>query len=442
MAIIPQRRLFGWEEIEQLGDLERLRLVLENLPDEELMRDLEKERKRGRDDYPVRAVWNSILAGVVYQHPSIESLRRELRRNAQLRQLCGFDPARGERAVPPAWVYSRFLKKLMARQGLLDSLFNRLVEELTKQLPDFGRILAIDGKAIASFARGRKRQEGKAVKPDGRRELDADWGQKTLRVEREDGSLWEKVVRWFGFKLHLVVDAIYELPVAFSLTKASANEVKQAHRLIDQMAEQLPTITKRCEYLLADRGYDDSKLHTKLWDEHSIKPVIDIRNMWRDGEETKLLTGWANVVYDYKGQVYCYCPQTARRRPMAYGGFEKDRGTLKYRCPARHYGLNCLGMDRCRVKGAVRIPLKEEPRIFTPLARSSYAWKSIYKKRTAVERVNSRLDRVFGFEEHYIRGLKKITLRCTLALLIMLVMALGRVREKKGQSLRSLVKAA
>ena len=442
MAIIPQPRLFGWEEIEELGDLERLRLVLANLPDEELMRDLERERKNGRDDYPVRAVWNSILAGVIYQHPSIESLRRELKRNAQLRQLCGFDPARGEKAVPPAWVYSRFLKKLMARQPLLEAMFNRLVEELTKQLPDFGRILAIDGKAIASFARGRKRQEGKAVKPDGRRDGDADWGQKTLRVEREDGTAWEKVVRWFGFKLHLVVDATYELPVAFSLTPASASEVKQAHRLIDHMAGQLPPILKRCEYLLADRGYDDGKLHTKLWNEHAIKPVIDIRRTWRDGEETRLLTGWGNLVYDYKGQVYCYCPQTARRRPMAYGGFEKDRGTLKYRCPARHYGISCLGMDRCRVKGAVRIPLKEDPRIFTPLARSSYAWKHSYKKRTAVERVNSRLDRVFGFEEHYIRGLKKMTLRCTLALLVMLVMALGRVREKKVQNLRRLVSAA
>jgi hypothetical protein len=94
------------------------------------------------------------------------------------------------------------------------------------------------------------------------------------------------------------------------------------------------------------------------------------------------------------------------------------------------------------VKGAVRIPLKEDPRISTPLARSSYAWKQIYKKRTAVERVNSRLDRVFGFEEHYIRGLKKMTLRCTLALLVMLVMALGRVREKKVQNLRRLVSAA
>jgi hypothetical protein len=34
MAIIPQMRLFGWEEIEQLEDLERLRLVLEYMPDE------------------------------------------------------------------------------------------------------------------------------------------------------------------------------------------------------------------------------------------------------------------------------------------------------------------------------------------------------------------------------------------------------------------------
>ena len=80
MAIIPQQRLFGWREIDELGDLERLALVFRNLPDEELMRKLEQERGKGRDDYPVRAVWNSIIAGIIYQHPSIESLRRELLR--------------------------------------------------------------------------------------------------------------------------------------------------------------------------------------------------------------------------------------------------------------------------------------------------------------------------------------------------------------------------
>lgn len=120
MAIIPQQTLFVWNEIENLGDLERLRLVIEYMPDEELMEKLEKEHKNGRDDYPVRAMWNAILAGVVYQHISVESLRRELSRNGQLRIMCGFHTAktkkyRGEKKteiVPPAWVFTRFLKKL------------------------------------------------------------------------------------------------------------------------------------------------------------------------------------------------------------------------------------------------------------------------------------------------------------------------------------------
>jgi transposase len=102
MAIIPQQTLFVWNEIENLEDLERLRLVIEYMPDEELMQTLEEERGKGRDDFPVRAMWNSILAGVVYQHPSVESLRRELSRNGQLRFMCGFR----KKAVPGADVYS------------------------------------------------------------------------------------------------------------------------------------------------------------------------------------------------------------------------------------------------------------------------------------------------------------------------------------------------
>ena len=72
----------------------------------------------------------------------------------------------------------------------------------------------------------------------------------------------------------------------------------------------------------------------------------------------------------------------------------------------------------------------------------SYKWKSIYKKRTAVERVNSRLDVSFGFEQHYIRGIKKMELRCSVAMSIMLAMALGRIKEKQKDYMRSLVKVA
>ena len=101
MASIAQSSLFNWEQIEQTDDLQRLGYVLEALPDEALMRKLEARRGRGRDDYPVRPLWNSLIAGIVFQHVSIESLRRELQRNAALRQLCGFDPPPG--AGAGAW---------------------------------------------------------------------------------------------------------------------------------------------------------------------------------------------------------------------------------------------------------------------------------------------------------------------------------------------------
>jgi hypothetical protein len=62
--------------------------------------------------------------------------------------------------------------------------------------------------------------------------------------------------------------------------------------------------------------------------------------------------------------------------------------------------------------------------------------------RTAVERVNSRLDVSFGFEHHAIRGLKKMHTRCALALTIMLALAYGRIMEKQAHLMRSLVRSA
>jgi hypothetical protein len=185
--------------------------------------------------------------------------------------------------------------------------------------------------------------------------------------------------------------------------------------LVEDLAETRAQILKEAEYFMADRGYDDSKLIAKLWDEHLVKPVIDIRDLWRDGEETKPLQGFDNIDYDYRRTVYCCCPRELKLKEMAYGGFEQQRKTLKYRCPAKHYGRSCEGEKQCPVKTIIRIPLATDRRVITPLARSSYKWQDLYKKRTAVERVNSRRDVSFGFEQHYIRGQLKMQMRCSLS---------------------------
>lgn len=75
MDIIHQPGLFSWNQIEAASDLDRLRMLLAALLDEDLMRALEAERKGRRDDYPIRAIWNRLLAGIIFQHDGIERLR-------------------------------------------------------------------------------------------------------------------------------------------------------------------------------------------------------------------------------------------------------------------------------------------------------------------------------------------------------------------------------
>jgi len=159
MAIIPQPYLFNWQHVDAASDLDRLRLVLIALPDEKFMLQLEADRGKGRDEYPVRATWNSILAGVVYQHPTIAALRRELSRNAQLRDVCGFDPKLGETAVPTDSAYSNILRNILNHEPMIREMFHILVAKLKEHLPDLGRFLAMDGKALPSLANGPKKDE-------------------------------------------------------------------------------------------------------------------------------------------------------------------------------------------------------------------------------------------------------------------------------------------
>ena len=113
MAIIYQPSLFSWKDVDDLGDLERLQLVIESMPDQALLAALGSFRGSGRNTHKLESMWNSILAGIVFQHPSIESLRRELSRNAQLREMCGFEPLKGSQAVPSKSAYNRFIKNII-----------------------------------------------------------------------------------------------------------------------------------------------------------------------------------------------------------------------------------------------------------------------------------------------------------------------------------------
>ena len=458
--------------------------MLDNLPDAAVVGALEARRGRGRDEYPVGAMWRALVAGMVFGHESAASLLRELGRNPALLGLCGFDPlgrqaptrrsvertADGGAAVvhlpsprrdgvPTAWAFSRFVAgvaKLEDEVGAVSGMVAALRRRLMDELPGFGRHLGYDGKAVDSHSTGRaKAATGKPSDPD------ADWGKhETHGVDAKTGRSWTKVKTWFGYGLHLIADVEHEIPVWFEVTKASASEHPALSAGVDGLFGEEPELAARCADFCADRGLDAGPLRKKLWDVYEVRPLVDTRETWREEKaepgydpaepilRSLAADGGGNVLHSEKGEVSCRCPATGTVRPMAFQGFEADRGTLKYRCPAAAYGLDC-GLDRClRDAGSgagdygrvVRIDLAgRDRRTFTPTPWGSPSWKRGYARRAALERINSRLDGSFGFERHFVRGRAKMKTRLGLAVAVMMALALGAVLAGRPERMRSLV---
>ena len=125
---------------------------------------------------------------------------------------------------------------MFTHRELLMEILQALAEILRKELPDFGESTAIDGKAIPTY---------------GRKDPDADWGKKVKVTKGKDGRTYEKEVKWYGYKLHLLVDTKYELPMAFTLTKASAAEITQLKPLLEALEKTHPKLYARIRELLA-----------------------------------------------------------------------------------------------------------------------------------------------------------------------------------------------
>ena len=234
--------------------------------------------------------------------------------------------------------------------------------------PGFGRHPGYDGKAIESHSSGRV-AEGKGCASD----PDADWGKhETSGVNGKTGAVWKQVKSWFGYGLHLIADTDDEVPVAFEVTRVSVSEARVLPEMLGALFGKAPGMAGRCDDFSADRGLDGSALKARLWDEWTIRPLIDTRLLWQAGKEEPdydpkrpitrpLFPERADVVvHDERGRVSCVCPETGEERALAFQGFEAGRGacgTLKYRCPAAAFRLRVHGPrgvpagGRCGARG-------------------------------------------------------------------------------------------
>jgi hypothetical protein len=402
MRLTTQQPLFAWEALEDSPSLQTVQAFLQAIPDAALLAALHRWRGKGRDDYPVTALWGTLLLTILLRHPTVEACLADLHRNAALRRLIGLE---SEAGVPKAWNMSRFLEVLGQPHHLelLRATFDQLVQPLGRVVPDLGRHTSGDASGLSARAgapAARRRGSSRDALPlptGGHKEYTDDTG----RVVR--------VVEWFGYKFHLLVDVKHEVILAWQISAANVGDNEVLPALLAQAQANLPA--DRIQTLAYDKACDDDATHRLLHQQH-IAPLIENRALWKEDFERPLPGKLKadNLVHDEAGTVYCYdlVSRVPVRHKMSYIGHEPQRGTLKYRCPACHERWACPSHARCNAGRAygrtIRVKRELDLRRFPPIPRATKQFERLYKGRTASERVNARLKVFWGADDGNIAG--------------------------------------
>lgn len=429
---IIQPPLLSFNDFFELDQSDRVHLVLETINAEKLLVALDGDSPAGPNGYPARALWSALVAGVVYRIPAIAELIRHLHANPYLRLVCGIG-----KGVPSASTFSRFLHRLAKHEELLDECIDDLVRRFASLAPGFGESVAIDSTDVHAWSRGKKQG---ASDPDatwsGKGSKEASKSRKAQRKEGEKGKKEDKDKKdlywWFGYKVHLLVDTRYEVPIATTVTTAKEADTNYLRPLLDERDRLLPEVSLSA--CVADGAYDSTENILAITGRGAM-PVIPLN----PGGE-KAPPGITNTL----GTPLC-----PTGFPMTYWG--RDGHYLKYRCPQEATGLfSCLqdhrGTDRCSLSPyglVIKLNMKDDPRRYVPVPRETKKWKRLYKRRTASERVISRLKENLLLDELKVRGLLKVKARVGLNLLVMLAIAVGMAeRDRLGDCRRILSCAA
>jgi hypothetical protein len=404
MKIAVTKPLFAWDALEDSPSLKSIRILLEAIPDQALLDSLRDARGKGRDDYPVEVLWGTLLLAIALRHVATDACLEELKRNPALRLLIGIED---EDKVPDADNMSRFLAKLGEEPHLthLRAVFDVMAKRLGLVVGELGKDTAGDSTGLSARAaiseklRVAEVEQGLPQPTGGKKEYKDDDGKVT------------HVVEWFGYKLHLLVDVKHEVALAYHITDTKAGDNERIPELVEQAKNNLPP--ERIKTLAYDKAADDNAVHEFLHEE-KIAPVIQNRNFQLE-EPEKVLGGRTplNIVYDQAGTIFCYdrISETPVRHAMAYIGHEAERGTLKYRCPARHHGFDCPSDAACngeREYGlTVRVKQEIDLRRFPSIPRATKQFERLYNGRTAVERVNGRLKIFWGIDDGQVYGARR-----------------------------------
>jgi hypothetical protein len=357
-----------------------------------LVRELEATRWTGRPGYAIRTMVGMALVKSLYALPTWTRTVRLVREHAGLQRAlrCADEP-------PSEWACYRFARKLREHGDKLARCIDRVIAGLRERVPSYGRDLAVDASDLPAYANGQRYVSKGGRERERFADPDASWEHRSAVSTRKGGG-------FYGYRVHAAVCSRTDLPVAWTVETAAANESLFAAPLIDAARSRGFAV----ETCAMDKGYDIERVYAECV-ERDCQPIIPLRNT------TAVARGDAK-------------PPTCEHGEWRFAGSDYRRKASKWRCPT----------GECRPASRW---IKQD-RLHPLIPRETPRWRALYRRRASVERGFGRLKHDWALLPLRVRGIERVRLHADLTVLAQLSRALSRARSRPTRFARPAVRAA
>lgn len=232
--------------------IKQLVSIFKVIPEEHLLKSL-KEYYAGRNGYTYKILWRTYVAMTVLNIPSFSALIRTLENNPFIALACGIT---NQEDIPSKFAYSRFMRKLETgyHVKLVKDIMRNLTRKCCDTLPNFAKSVAIDATDMKAWSNGSKKHKS---------DLDAGWVIKS-------GTNGKTKFVW-GYKMHLMVDTTYEIPITANVTKGNTSDVRKAGALLGDARRILKF---HPDYVICDAAYSSHELRKLIKRQYRAEAII------------------------------------------------------------------------------------------------------------------------------------------------------------------------
>lgn len=357
--------------------------------------------KRGPKGYSWKCLLSILITMQVEQIVTIKSLCQRLKSDPILKRSLGFgyfDPTPSEATL------NRFIS-LLSGTDILEKTYRSMIRSARKLGLVDGTNVAIDASKLTAYEHAVpkfKIPENNPTFPN--------WGGKL----DTNGNF----IKWFGWKMHALVDTSSGIPISYIITPANIADMDIAETLIQKMMDDYNEEIHP-KYYMMDSGYDKPDLYANIYSKFHGQAIIPIN--WRN---TKIPPEGINM----EGQLVC-----SMNYPYVYGG--NDNGTIRLLCPHACGKCNCpMGSAWCSSSNSGyvgKVKIKDNPRFITAPFRGTQAFEKLYDQRTSVERTFGDLKDNYNLEHIRVAKMTRVKVFMDLSCIALLASRLWDAANKE-----------